>query len=337
MVCSALTASFVRRVVGRAAAAGAGDAATATAAATARPRNDPRELRRRAGGVAATAHAASRPFFVGLDVSTTSTGVTVLDRRGRVLACDAVRPRASLSLLEKSRMICARLRRVRETLEGRGARGVEWFVVMEDSAKRWASGKGGASGLMTLAMLNSIVSYECLAIFGSHPTAVHPSVARSYVGVPSFRGGGARGNASHKAKEAVLDLVLRGTPSFPLRYARDSAQWMCKTNFDLSDSHLLALQSMGYYFTAAALNNDVVRDVLRLDYDYRQHGKCDGSGPKRNGNNNTVDNKKKIKKKKKKRDCGSALHTQRAAEATVSGYVREFVGFVIVGVDSTNE
>ena len=221
-------------------------------------------------------NALARPLFVGLDLSTICTGATVLDYRGRVLACDVVRPRASLSLLDKSRKICAQLRHVRELCEGGGERRTEWFVAMEDSAKRWANGKGGAVGLMTLAMLNSIVSYECSTIFGSSATVVHPAVARTFFGVQSRQSG--------KAKDFVLDFILWWVPSFPLHaFAKLGKAWICATNFDQSDSYLLAMQSMAHYLTATVLNNDVLQTVLRTEMRniLRDHssGDCPALGP----------------------------------------------------------
>ena len=209
--------------------------------------------------------AVARPFFVGLDLSSSSTGVTVIDRLGRVMACDVVRPRASLSLLAKSRMICAFLRHVRESLDGGcgdvGNGGKEaWFVVMEDSAKRWANGKGAATSLMTLAMLNSIVSHECLAIFGSRPTTVHPAISRVYFDVQQSPPPGAV-----TSKESVLKFSLSAAPTFPLHFEGSSMAWMSKKNFDQSDSHLLAMQSMANYATATVLNGDMVRSACSLE------------------------------------------------------------------------
>ena len=217
----------------------------------------------------------TRPLFLGLDLSTTCTGVTVLDHGGSVLACDVVRPRASLSLVEKSHKICNYLRLLRESHEAGGeCKKTEWFVVLEGAAKRWVNGKGAATGLMTLAMLNSIISYECRSIFGCRATIVHPALPRAYFGPHISQ---TRLGLGLKSKDSVLNFILQGVPSFPLHSARNSTEWMCKTNFDQSDSYLLAMQSMAFYLTTAVLTNNVLRTVHLLESQSRD--KESGNAP----------------------------------------------------------
>jgi hypothetical protein len=126
----------------------------------------------------ATAPAADRQRFLGLDLNTNGSGWTVCDARGRLLRWGVVDTSKIDCSLEVARHIRDELARVRHEFGD----DVQWIVAVEDYLRVFYQ-RSSAKSLFALAEVNALVRYECLSIFGCKPMRIHPNNARGLFGL----------------------------------------------------------------------------------------------------------------------------------------------------------
>ena len=97
-------------------------------------------------------------MILGLDISTSITGYTVLDYEGKILACDHVDLRKEKNFFKKVEMVYDCLETLDDTYE------IDQ-VYIEQSLQSFRSGFSSAQTLSLLSKINGIVSWLCYNFF----------------------------------------------------------------------------------------------------------------------------------------------------------------------------
>ena len=144
-------------------------------------------------------------MILGLDVSTSITGATVLDSEGEVVLCDVWDLRINKGFFQKVEKAKTLLEDIKKN------QSVE-KIFIEQSLQSFRSGFSSAQTLSTLARFNGTISWLCYELFGVEPEFIGASTARKLCGIKVPRG--------QKAKEVVLKKVLDTVPDFDIQYTK---------------------------------------------------------------------------------------------------------------------
>jgi len=162
-------------------------------------------------------------MILGLDISTSITGYTVLDNGGNIVACDHIDLRKEKNFFQKCAMLEGRLASLRGTYF------IE-HIYVEQSLQSFRSGFSSAQTLSLLSKINGIVSWMCYNIFGTEPQYVAATSARKLCGIKVPKG--------QKAKAVSLQFVVDNVPGFDVEYTRHGNP---KAGYaDRSDSYVIA-------------------------------------------------------------------------------------------------
>tara|TARA_B100001123_G_scaffold445296_1_gene596447 strand:- start:1771 stop:2295 length:525 start_codon:yes stop_codon:yes gene_type:complete len=163
-------------------------------------------------------------MILGLDISTSITGATVIDKKGNVLMCEAWDTRKYKNFFEKAAFIRTRLldTKIKFPITK---------IVIEQSLQMFRPGFSSAKTLTTLSKFNGVVSWMCYRLTGIEPEYVSATTARKSVGIKVKRG--------QKAKEVVLEHVEKTIPDF--KYELTKAGNPKPGSYDRADSMVLAL------------------------------------------------------------------------------------------------
>ena len=162
-------------------------------------------------------------MILGLDISTSITGATVMDKKGNILMCEAWDTRKIKNFFQKAAVIRSRILDTK----------IEYpitKIVIEQSLQMFRPGFSSAKTLTTLSKFNGIVSWMCYRITGIEPEYVSASSARKNAGITVRRG--------QKAKEIVLEHVKNNIPNF--EYELTKAGNPKPGTYDRADSIILA-------------------------------------------------------------------------------------------------
>lgn len=147
-------------------------------------------------------------MILGLDVSTSITGATVMDATGSTIyncSWDTRNKNKFPTLYAKAKFIKGMLSEVRSLYP------VE-HVFIEQSLQSFRSGFSSAKTLSTLSRFNGIVSWLCCDIYNLEPVMVAASSARKMVGVKIKRG--------ENSKQKVFEFVVDNDPTFVIEYTK---------------------------------------------------------------------------------------------------------------------
>ena len=133
-------------------------------------------------------------IILGLDISTSITGVTLIDEEENILFCEAWDTRNK----NKFPTIFHKARFIREKLFGLGYPISNVYI--EQSLQSFRSGFSSAQTLSTLARFNGIISWICFQELNRMPEYIAATTARRLCGIKVSRG--------EKAKEKVLQFFL---------------------------------------------------------------------------------------------------------------------------------
>jgi hypothetical protein len=165
-------------------------------------------------------------MILGLDVSTSITGATILDESGGVVFCEAWDFRNKKyfpTLFEKGREIKNMLHKLK------------WehsitSVYIEQSLQSFRSGFSSAKTLSILSRFNGIVSWLCYETFQLKPEYIAATSARKQCGITISRG--------TKAKQVVIQYIIDNVPDVPINYTKHgNPKPQC---FDMADSWVIA-------------------------------------------------------------------------------------------------
>ena len=163
-------------------------------------------------------------MILGLDVSTSITGATVLDKDGNIIYNSAWDTRKFKDFFRK-------VEHVEENLKELCGKcgGIE-RVFIEQSLQSFRSGFSSAKTLSTLSRFNGVVSWLVYRIRQVEPRFVAATSARKLCGIKIPKG--------TKAKEVVIKYVLDNVPDVAIEYTRfDNVRPEC---YDKADSWVVA-------------------------------------------------------------------------------------------------
>ena len=165
-------------------------------------------------------------MILGLDISTSITGATVLDDDEKILYCEAWDMRNKnhfSSLFEKAIFVKGRLLELSIRFHIR-------HIFIEQSLQAFRPGFSSAKTLLTLAKFNGIVSYICQDSMNIEPEFIPASTARKLNGIKIPRG--------EKAKQVVLQYVLDNESNFVVEYTKQGNPK--PDSYDRADSLVVA-------------------------------------------------------------------------------------------------
>ncbi len=147
-------------------------------------------------------------MILGLDISTSITGATVIDEDGTIQFCEAWDTRNK----NKFPTLYHKADFVKNNLKELDKRFDIGYIYIEQSLQSFRSGFSSAKTLSTLSRFNGIVSWSCWNIFETEPQMLAATSARKSVGVPIKRG--------DNAKQKVLQFLLDNEPAFVILYTK---------------------------------------------------------------------------------------------------------------------
>ena len=165
-------------------------------------------------------------MIIGLDISTSITGVTVLNENGKVVfneAWDFRNKKHFPTLFHKGQ-------KVKELLRQLGDEFCISSVFIEQSLQSFRSGFSSAKTLSALSRFNGIVSWICYEIFGLEPEYLAATSARKKCGIVIPRGS--------KAKQIVIQHIVDNVPDVLIEYTKHgNPKPQC---YDMADSWVIA-------------------------------------------------------------------------------------------------
>jgi len=179
-------------------------------------------------------------MILGLDVSTSITGATLLNENGEIVFNEAWDTRRFKDFFDKAEFVKEKIKHVYGNY-GNHSGNVNNICIkhifIEQSLQSFRSGFSSAKTLSTLSRFNGIVSWICFDDFRIKPEYVAATTARKLCGIKVPRG--------NKAKAVVLQHVIDTEPSFVLectKYGNPKPD-----TFDRADSLIIA--KAGYRLT----------------------------------------------------------------------------------------
>ena len=172
-------------------------------------------------------------MILGLDISTSITGATVLDKKGNIVYCEAWDTRKFKSTFIKADTIQSHLRELKSKYDIK-------HVYIEQSLQMFRPGFSSARTLMMLAKFNGVVSWMCYELFKITPEYVAAVSARKAIGITVPRG--------TPAKQVVLEHIKTTIPDFA--YELTKAGNPKPGTYDRADSIVIALS--GKHLTSSS-------------------------------------------------------------------------------------
>jgi len=162
-------------------------------------------------------------MILGLDVSTSIVGATLLDNDGKIVYCNAWDLRKYKDHFTKAEV-------VKNELCSTRFQPVTRIIIEKPVSSFFGTGGSSAKVITTLARFNGIISWICRERFGFNPEYIVSTTARKYCGVKVPRG--------TKAKEEVLKFVAESVDDFMIEYTKFGNPK--PGSFDKADSYIVA-------------------------------------------------------------------------------------------------
>ena len=160
-------------------------------------------------------------MFLGLDISTSITGATILDKNGEIVYNDSWDTRKFKNFFEKAKFIEDKIKEFNYPIEK---------IYIEQSLQSFRSGFSSAKTLSTLSRFNGVVSWLAYTILRVEPEYLAASSARKLCGIKIPKG--------QKAKQVVLNYVVDNVPDVLIEYTKHGNP---KPNcYDKADSWVVA-------------------------------------------------------------------------------------------------
>ena len=163
-------------------------------------------------------------MILGLDVSTSITGYTIVDN-GKIILNGAWDTRKYKNFFDKVVHVKDGLDKIRKEYGTRIT-----AVYIEQSLQSFRSGFSSAKTLSTLSRFNGIVSWLVFDQYGIQPEYIAATSARKLCGIKVSRG--------QKAKQVVLNFLLDNEPSFVIEYTGNGNPK--PESYDKADSIVIA-------------------------------------------------------------------------------------------------
>lgn len=165
-------------------------------------------------------------MILGLDISTSVIGYTILSEEAKIIECEAWdlrNKRHFPDLYIKAQHVKDKL------LEIKSLHNIE-HIYIEEPFVFFRAGGSTAKTMAKLQAFNGIVSWLCYEMFEMAPVHISPAKARKLNGIKVSRG--------QKAKEVVLDYLLENEESFTIEYTSKGNPK--PVSYDRADSLIIA-------------------------------------------------------------------------------------------------
>ena len=160
-------------------------------------------------------------MILGLDVSTSITGATLIDENGKIIYNEAWDTRKYKNFFRKAEEIDTKMGLLPAT---------PTRIFIEQSLQSFRSGFSSAKTLSTLSRFNGVVSWICYRRYAIEPEYLAATSARKSCGITVRRG--------TKAKQVVLQFVLDNEPTYSIDYTRNGNPK--PESYDKADSIIIA-------------------------------------------------------------------------------------------------
>tara|TARA_R100000808_G_C2150155_1_gene158786 strand:- start:2604 stop:3131 length:528 start_codon:yes stop_codon:yes gene_type:complete len=162
-------------------------------------------------------------MILGLDISTSITGYTVLDDNGNIVVCDHIDLRKQKDFFQKATTVEAVLVDIKKQHSIKN-------VYIELPFMFFKSGGSSAITMSVLQRFNGVISWMCYNLFKVTPEYFGATEARKLCGIKVPRG--------QKAKDVVMKFVLDTEAEFSVEYTRNNNP---KAGYaDRADSYVIA-------------------------------------------------------------------------------------------------
>jgi len=162
-------------------------------------------------------------MILALDVSTSITGVSVINEEGEVVLCSAIDLRKHKDFFVKAEKIKEYLTVIKSDVK-------VTQVFIEQPFMFFNSGGSSAKTMAALQRFNGVVSWITYVLFEVKPQYLTAGEARRAVGIKVPRG--------TKAKPVVLQFVLDNDPTFEIQYTTKGNPR--PESYDKADSWVIA-------------------------------------------------------------------------------------------------
>ena len=163
-------------------------------------------------------------MILGLDVSTSITGITILEKDGTLVYNDSWDTRKYKSFFEKVDYVEKKIIHLSKLYGGFEK------VFIEESLQTFRSGFSSAKTLSTLARFNGVVSWLVYRVLKTEPLYLAATSARKLCGIKVPRG--------TKAKQVVIQHILDNVPEIQIEYTKqNNIKPHC---YDKADSWVIA-------------------------------------------------------------------------------------------------
>ena len=169
-------------------------------------------------------------MILGLDISTSITGVTIVDDYGKIVHSEYWDLRKYKDFFDKSLEANVRITDLHRQFGYWQINGYIKHIYIEQSLQSFRSGFSSAKTLSTLSRFNGIISWLCYDLFKIKPEYIAASSARKLNGITIPRG--------EKAKEVVLQYLLDNEAGFEVEYTKYGN--VKAHYYDISDSIIIA-------------------------------------------------------------------------------------------------
>ena len=179
-------------------------------------------------------------MILGLDVSTSITGATLLDKDSNIVFNEAWDTRKFKDFFDKAEFIKEKIKHVygNFSIRNSNVHGVGiGNIYIEQSLQSFRSGFSSAKTLSTLSRFNGIVSWICFNYFRIKPEYIAATTARKMCGIKVPRG--------NRAKDVVLQHVINTESSFVYEETKHGNPK--PDTYDRADSLIIA--KAGYLLT----------------------------------------------------------------------------------------
>ena len=163
-------------------------------------------------------------MILALDISTSITGVTILEKDGTLVYNDSWDTRKYKSFFEKVDYVEKKIIHLSKLYGGFER------VFIEESLQTFRSGFSSAKTLSTLARFNGVVSWLVYRVLKTEPLYLAATSARKLCGIKVPRG--------TKAKQVVIQHILDNVPEIQIEYTKqNNIKPHC---YDKADSWVIA-------------------------------------------------------------------------------------------------
>lgn len=161
-------------------------------------------------------------MILGLDISTSITGATILDKDGKVLLNEAWDTRKFKNFFQKIEFVEAKIKELNYPVQK---------IYIEQSLQSFRSGFSSAKTLSSLSRFNGVVSWLAYRNLRVEPEYMAATSARKLCGIKVPRG--------IKAKQVVIKHIVDNVPDVLIEYTKHgNPKPQC---FDKADSWVVAM------------------------------------------------------------------------------------------------